>query len=196
MQSRALSFLILSGALALSACETLRGPSVPHPLAGQSRYLCCNLHYERPKINDANYQKGTLVPFGTRVQILEVRGSRVKFQPEGHPALTYVYRYGKNGVPFETHLDRLFVASDPRATLATPKSAKRKDAAAADETRKLIEQGTVVPGMTRTQVLMAIGYPPAHRTPSLEGPTWTYWENRVVTFEVHFDGERVSRVSR
>ena len=50
--------------------------------------------------------------------------------------------------------------------------------------------------MTKQQVIMALGYPPAHRTPSIDGPMWTYWANRWATFEVYFDGDRVSRVNR
>ena len=41
---------------------------------------------------------------------------------------------------------------------------------AAAEIRIDITQGVVVPGMTRDQVLMALGYPPAHETPSLDSP--------------------------
>jgi hypothetical protein len=50
--------------------------------------------------------------------------------------------------------------------------------------------------MTRDQVLMSLGYPPAHRTPSLSASTWTYWQNRWVTMVVAFEGDRVSRVVR
>ena len=59
-----------------------------------------------------------------------------------------------------------------------------------------IEHAQVVPGMTRDEVLMSIGYPPAHRTPSLESPAWTYWQNAVDTFVVSFDGNKVSQVQR
>ena len=55
---------------------------------------------------------------------------------------------------------------------------------------------SVAVGMTREQVLMALAYPPAHRTPHLEGQVWTYWVDRDDTFRVYFDGDRVSRVSR
>ncbi|TMA70617.1 MAG: hypothetical protein E6J69_01900, partial [Deltaproteobacteria bacterium] len=69
--------LVALGALALaSACK---GPSVPHPMTSQTRYLCCNMRYEKPEVSDANYLKGTLIPFGTRVQILEVGRKSVKF---------------------------------------------------------------------------------------------------------------------
>jgi len=45
-------------------------------------------------------------------------------------------------------------------------------------------------------VLMSLGYPPVHRTPSLDAPQWTYWENRWVSYVVYFDGDKVSRVQR
>jgi len=45
--------------------------------------------------------------------------------------------------------------------------------------------------MTRDQVLLSLGYPPTHRTPSLSGPEWTYWYNRWITFKVVFDDKGV-----
>jgi hypothetical protein len=43
--------------------------------------------------------------------------------------------------------------------------------------------------MTKEQVLMTRGYPPRHRTPSLEGNRWVYWSSRVVQLTVVFDGD-------
>jgi hypothetical protein len=164
------------------------------------------MHYERPKIDDTNYQKGALIPFGTQVQILEVRKNTVTFQPVGHPEITLVQRWGRKTQSIDDYMHRIFVTDDPRTRLrssAPATSGKKKDKRASaapdgksDSVRKLIEQGLVEPGMTREQVLMSIGYPPVHRTPSLDAPAWTYWENRWVTFIVHFDGDKVSRVQR
>jgi outer membrane protein assembly factor BamE (lipoprotein component of BamABCDE complex) len=173
--------------VAIAGCSMMdRGADTPNPLDGQFRHTCCNIHYEKDVINDANYQKGTLIPFGTRVQIIQVRSNAVKFKPEGHPPLVWQLRFGRKNLSMDQAVDRLFVADDPRAKLRkTP-----------DKTRKLIEQAAVEPGMTREQVLMSLGYPPAHRTPSLDVPTWTYWQNRVVTFQVFFDGDKVDRAPR
>jgi hypothetical protein len=162
------------------------------------------MHYERPKIDDTNYQKGALIPFGTPVQILEVRKNTVTFQPVGHPKITLVQRWGKNTQSIDDYMSRVFVTEDPHTRLrssAPTTSGKKKDKRPADggpssNVRKLIEQGAVEPGMTRQQVLTSLGYPPPHRTPSLDAPSWTYWENRWVTFIVHFDGDKVSRVQR
>jgi hypothetical protein len=177
-------------------------PAPPHPMNGEMRYTCCNMRYEKPEISDVNYQKGTLIPFGTRVQILEVRRNNVKFQPAGHPPITLVLKYGKDaGLTMDQLVERTFVTEDPHAKLARVaskggKAVKGAKAPADERTRKLIEQGVIEPGMTKDQVLMAKGYPPAHRTPSLDAPMWTYWENRWVTSEVYFDGDKVVRVNR
>src|SRR5207249_755126 len=123
MGKEELRTLVAVGALVLaSACK---GPSVPHPLTSQTRYLCCNMRYEKPEVSDANYLKGTLIPFGTH-----------------------------------------------------------------------IDQGDDDVGSTLDQVRMALGYPPAHRTPALDAPVWTYWQNRWATMQVYFDGDRVARVER
>jgi hypothetical protein len=63
------------------------------------------------------------------------------------------------------------------------------------ETLAAIEQGTVEPGMTRADVLMALNYPPASRTPSLDASEWHYWHNRWKEYVVVFDGDRVARVT-
>jgi hypothetical protein len=199
---RGLGLLTLAVAL-VAACK---GPVVQSPLNGQTRYLCCNMHYEKPEISDVNYLKGTLIPFGTRVQILEVRKNSVKFQPAGHPPIELILKYGKDQLSMDQYLDRIFLVDDPHTRLrpAPAPVAKGKkgakgaprEAAGGDKVEKLIEQGVPEVGMTRAQVLMAIGYPPAHRTPSIDGPVWTYWQNRWATMEVVFDGDRVARINR
>ena len=185
----------LAAAAAVALAVACKEPTVPHPLASQFRYICCNLHYEKPEITDANYLRGKLIPLGTRVQILEVRKDSVKFEAAGYPAITLAFKYGARNLTMDQYLDRIFLVDDPYARF--PKlPPDGKQAAEVDKTRRMIEDGTVSVGMTREQVLMAIGYPPADRTPALDAPTWKYWASRGDTFEIYFDGDQVSRVSR
>jgi len=183
---------LLVVAAVLSACAR---HEVPSPLTGQTRYLCCNLHYEETKINDANYLRGAVVPFGTRVEITKVSRDRVTFEPVGHPPLTLILKYGEKNLTMEQYLDRLFVTEDPRAEFARP-GRDKKLAADLAKRRKLIDEGVVEKGMTKHDVLLGLGYPPAHRTPSLDASAWTYWQNRFMTMVVHFDGDKVSRIER
>jgi hypothetical protein len=160
--------------------------TLPSPFDGQVRYLCCNLHYEKTTVADVNFQQGTLVPLGTRVTITKVRGQNVTFEAPNLPPITVALKYGRRELAMDTFVNRLFVEQDPKLKL---KNLPKK-------TRELIEAGQVEKGMTRDQVLMSLGYPPAHRTPSLESPQWTYWQNRWQTFVVDFDSGRVDTVRR
>jgi hypothetical protein len=174
------------------------GPKIESPLNGQFRYTCCNIRYEKNEITDVNYQQGGIIPYGTRVQIIEVKKNAVKFLPEGHPEMTLVYRHGRKVYPFEQYVDRIFLTEPPRLSAAPVASSKKKGAKApsANKFEKQIQQGIVEPGMTKQEVLMALGYPPAHRTPSIEQPIWTYWRNRWDVFMVYFDGDKVDRTGR
>jgi len=49
-------------------------------------------------------------------------------------------------------------------------------------------------GMSKKAVLAAIGYPPQHQTPSLNGDTWTYWSSRTNRFAVIFKQDKVDHI--
>ena len=40
------------------------------------------------------------------------------------------------------------------------------------------EEGVVVEGMSKRAVLISVGIPPQHKTPTLDGKRWMYWVNR------------------
>ncbi len=174
---------VLTLTLLLAGCV---GPVVPNPRTGETRYLCCNLRYEKPKITDVTYQIGTLIPFGTRVQIVSVRRNAVEFQPEGYPVITMVLKFGKNQMSVDRMIDEWFVTEDPRKKLKKI-PAKRV---------KLIEQGLIDDGMSKFEVMTALGIPAAHRTPTMESSEWHYWQNRWVEWTVYFDKDKVSRIQR
>jgi len=108
-----------------------------------------------------------------------------------------VEKYGSKTLPFDQFLDRLFLQTNPRNRVAraVPAVRGRRAAPSRHDTLVAIEQGTVEPGMTKADVIMALNYPPANRTPSLDAPEWRYWRNRWNEYVIAFDGDRVSRVS-
>jgi len=180
-----LIFGVLAAAL-VTGCSSSSPKALADPRVGHAFYLCCNLHYDKPEITDANYTGGSLIPFATRAEILKVTRQSVQFKPAGHEPLTLEYKHGSKSVPFSEYLDRLFVTDDPRLKLRKV-NAKQV---------KLMESGTVAPGMSKDQVLMTLGYPPADRTPSLEASAWTYDASPSQTFTVSFDGGKVTQVTR
>lgn len=148
---------------------------------GKVFYLCCNVRYD-PKtaeVADAASRQGTLIPFATRVEVQKVTRDNVLFLAAGHPPVTLEYDHGGK-LPLEQYLSRVFVTEDPRLKLKKVPARQVKQ----------VEKGTVAAGMSRDQVIMALGYPPADRTPSLEAASWSYGD----AFVVYFDGPRVSAV--
>jgi hypothetical protein len=63
-----------------------------------------------------------------------------------------------------------------------------------EEIREQIVAGAVSEGMTKYQVLLARGYPPGHRTPSLGGDTWLYWSSRRLRQSLTFKDGRLAGV--
>jgi outer membrane protein assembly factor BamE (lipoprotein component of BamABCDE complex) len=60
--------------------------------------------------------------------------------------------------------------------------------------RESILAGQVKKGMSKNAVLAAIGYPPQHETPSLDGDAWTYWSNLFNRFIVNFKNGKVDNI--
>lgn len=52
---------------------------------------------------------------------------------------------------------------------------------------KGVKQGKALKGMSKQGVMTALGYPAAHRTPSLDENEWIYWANRFKTKAVIFN---------
>jgi len=50
--------------------------------------------------------------------------------------------------------------------------------------REAIKAARIARGMTRAQVLMAVGYPIASATPELNAPLWRYWTSGSAEFQV------------
>jgi hypothetical protein len=143
----------------------------------QSRplYTCCNLHYSREVINDANYDVGGLLPFGSAVTIDSMTEDAVTFH-SGATRLTLEHAFGKNQQSSQQYFSKIFVETNPHDAFVTY-PASVQDA---------IRDGRVERGMTKEQVLMSIGYPPIHRTASTDLDTWLYWYNRWTTYQVQF----------
>ena len=138
----------------------------------------------RKKLSAVNYQQAGLIPRCTAVRFVEANDEVLVFE-NSDDGIEYQYIwYDGAAEDFGTHLSRVF--------------GRRCDAAALKGLNalelKAIERAEVEVGMSKTAVLLAIGYPPEHRTPSLASSQWVYWRNRFNRFVLEFDGDRVSRI--
>lgn len=168
--------IVVLGILAVAGCTPVLSKQALQSYQNRTLYTCCNIRHETADINDANYAVGTIIPLGSTVQVQAASRNTVTLVVAG-TTLRLGHYYGAQQESFQQYLDKLLVPDDPRAKLA--RFSRSAQAA--------ITEGRVEKGMTREQVIMSLGYPPTHRTPSLSASTWTYWYNTWVTYQVTFD---------
>jgi hypothetical protein len=169
-------FALGAGLLLASCHRSGTPPEPPRQVDSRTLYTCCNLHYMGDEISDANYWTGNKLPAGTAVRIEKLTKDSVTFGA-GEQHITLEHEYGTKQEPFSRYLDKILVPNDPRPRIGAYPPA----------VRRAIDNSKVERGMTRDQVLLSLGYPPTHRTPSLREREWTYWYNRWVTYKVVFD---------
>jgi outer membrane protein assembly factor BamE (lipoprotein component of BamABCDE complex) len=62
--------------------------------------------------------------------------------------------------------------------------------------RKAIESARVMPGMTREQVLVSVGYPVTSENPQLDAKVWRFWLSSFAEFQVIFGADdRVKEIT-
>ena len=148
-------------------------------------YTCCNLHYADDWISDGNWGGFPLIPAGTPIKVLGYGANRAHVEIDGK-AFRIGHDYGRSQESLEQYIAKLVVKDDPRAQIA----------AYPDPIREAIRTGRLTHGMTREQAIIAAGFPPTHRTPIVESPVWTYWNDRLNSYQVTWNGEgRIQAIS-
>ena len=141
------------------------------------------------EISDANwYESAALLnspsgalPFGTQVTVTDIGRKSFKIRSAEYGEFTVYHSYGTDDLA--SYIAKLILREDPKPTVREYP----------EEIQDAIFDGRVVKGMTKEQVLIAIGYPPTHRTPGIGANEWTYWANRWRTYKLQFsrDGRLV-----
>ncbi len=140
---------------------------------------------EKSEIPSANVQKGTIIPFGTEITFVNANENEINFKRVSDgKVFKIVYDRNKNIIPIEMFIKRLFVF-DNAETLA---------AGIRPVVYEKLKRGIVEKGMTRNEVLLAFGPPPAMRTPVESVDTWTYWTDAGVSRKIVFFGNRVIEI--
>lgn len=169
-------------ALGLGGC---RAPRYAIEGAGQL-YTAVNLHPDvaRHTLYSTNFQTESLIPRCTPVEISAISSRKMVFRIPGDPRpYQYIFNQRHMRESMEDHLNMILSPScDPHL----PSSLGPIDAQG-------VSMGTVLPGMTRRGVILALGYPPSHVN-DLNAPSWRYWRGRHATFTVHFNGDVVSAI--
>ncbi|BEP53773.1 outer membrane protein assembly factor BamE [Variovorax sp. KBS0712] len=173
----AAALLAATTILSATAVHAQRPSPPPGPLT--DGFLCCNMRTYGDSISDINYdEQGTsVVPVGTPARITAYDFRFFNLDLAGKPQ-RIKNDYSRN-ITLIDFAKRYVVTEDP----------KRKIASFPPAVGAAILAGKVMPGMTREQVLMALGYPVASENPSLDAPVWRYWRDSWSEFQVNFDAQ-------
>lgn len=177
--------LLLLGLAVLAGCNKDLKPnqSAASVQPAQVYYTQFSLFEEKDHFRTTNYRKGILIPINTPVT-LQAMGSdeaELRLVDSGRPlTIENVQKYTKD----EMAIAFSKIAGTTKVDLNQFTPAERES----------ILAGQVKKGMSKKAVLAAIGYPPQHETPSLEGDKWTYWANLFNRFIVQFKNGKVENV--
>lgn len=145
-------------ALLLGACAT----PLPAPIAG---YTCCNLRDYGGWISSHNIQGGTLVPVGEPIAITAMKRDYYGYGKVAGREVGLRDDHAKTRADALAWMNAVIVKDDPRPQVA----------AWPQDVRAAVAVGRVMRGMTRQQVLVALGHPARADTPDLAAPAWRYW---------------------
>lgn len=172
--------LAIASVLALTACASapklLLDDGQSSLLQSDKIYTQTNLHPDdaRNRLYSINYQQAGFIPRCTEVTFVDVSAKKLIFKAEGQQ---YQYLYHKASGSFDDNIQKYFAPSCKKSALSKLNAIDKKG----------LKSGKVYKGMTKAGVILAIGYPPVHKTPTTEGKVWKYWTNRFNTFNVIFD---------
>ena len=164
---------------------SLESPSIALPfeqiVPGKDYFTRFSFHEEGGKYLTTNYERGTLVSINTPVHVIAISHRKIalkRLDTGENLTVENVEKYShKTMEEFATLL--LSSVKTPVERLAPPLAAA-------------IEAGQMRKGMTKEQVLLARGYPPAHETPSTDSDRWKYWSSRFVTQTISFTNGRLT----
>ena len=132
-----------------------------------------------------NYKYGyNIIPAGTAVRLAKIGEDRdrrtvIKFvtAKDNHEYNIYFVSDFHPGKTIEDYLGYMF----------TTKTFEELTAGMTETEIEGIKKGIVLNGMSKEAVLVCYGYPPEHRTQSLDSNVWVYWKNKLTSFDVCFD---------
>jgi hypothetical protein len=153
------------------------------PVFPRQGFACCDLHYEGDWINDGNYAELPMIAAGTPIEVLSYGRHRAYVKVDGKP-MRLGHDYGRDQESLDAWVNKIVVNEDPRPRIATY----------APTVQEAIRQGKVMVGMTREQVIQAIGYPLTSENASLDGSVWRMWRSTHGEYHLTFaaDGHLTS----
>ena len=163
--------------------EQTAAPRARSTASLRSGFACCNLRYSGDQLSSSNYARLPFIAVGTPVLIREIDNAQAIVEINGQQMLLRPDPAQTRESPARW-LDKAVVAQDPRRRLGEFPAG----------VRAAIQSGRVMKGMTRDQVIMAIGYPHVDDKKGLEAPSWRYWWSDFESFYIQWTRDKVRKI--
>ncbi|MBN2417997.1 MAG: hypothetical protein JXL81_01325 [Deltaproteobacteria bacterium] len=167
-----------------------------NPLVSESRnefiiegpvYTKVNIHYQDNgkdcKASYANYTNPgaghMILPVNTPVQIKNWKRGFIVVNTESNVEIFFEFNSKNMQMTADDYLGK--ITSTSKVDLGK----------LSDKDKKGVEEGKASSGMTKNGVMMALGYPATHKTPSPDSNRWIYWANRFKTIAVTFNDQGI-----
>lgn len=139
-------------------------------------FLCCSLRYYGDWMSDMAAMQYEHVRAGAPIKVTGYGRYRAYVEIDGKP-MRLGLDYGRRQEELGEFARKHVLAQDPRPRIAS----------FAPAVQSAIAKGRLVLGMTKEQVVMSLGYPARHETPSLDAGEWKYWWTTRIPFTVVWD---------
>jgi hypothetical protein len=185
--------MLLAGCFAVVLClmgcgKSHKGGNESKAIEGKTYYLKYNLHYymmakdtygKASVVNYTDAQGHAMLPYNSQVTV------------ELH-SKAFTVIDSKGGTKVEVDCPSKFAQKTPAEYVDLVMSTSPVSYSGLSGTdRKGITEGKALNGMSKTGVMVALGYPAPFATPSLDSDTWQYWRNKFVKFAVNFKNDAV-----
>lgn len=170
--------------LGLPFAAAAKDKKTPLAVKGDKLYTQFSLYYEKAHHITTNYRIGILVPINTEVEFVKVTRKKIVVKIPGYDAeVDFVNVKDYSG---ET-IDGIFKRTFGGKPVDLSRFSKSEQSA--------IKRGAVEMGMRKDAVIKAMGYPPRHKTPSLDMSQWRYWKSRFNTVLISFEDDKVVSIT-
>ena len=187
---KSLLAIAVASTITLGCSSTSDTGSVNGFNEGATLMTLVNLHPDpkRKVLYAVNYQlDGNMIPMCSEVKIEDINDKEIEFIYNG---ITYTYLWDKHtrkaGESLMQNISH-FIGLQCDKNKAMSLSKLDQDG---------IKSGKPSVGMTKEGVLLAMGRPPIHATPSLDSSTWMYWINKFKKQAIDFDENGVVKEVR
>ena len=193
--SYAFACLVLVGGLALCClgCAEVaagRSRSSSSGFGEEPLFTRVNLRFDPRKGRGSfvGYTQLRLLPVNSEVRLVGTEADRFSLKLRSGHVVVFGYKeiWGGTGQkPIEEVLPQIFSREPHPVDLERMSPADRQG----------VELGIARLGMSKTGVVVALGSPPSHETPTLQDDVWTYWKNSFTRFFIRFADGVVVEVS-